>query len=439
MAFTVGSVLLVAHAVASTLFLQTMPTSIPAAPTPPAGDAEVMAHISQLSDPDPAVRDAAHAALTRSDPGVIDLLKSARDKSTDPDLQLHLDSLIVYFSESAAIGGSRITLRFENAPLKEVLDEFARQAKTNFSDPGPEFGNEPPRITIRLDDVSFWTALASLQTAGNLNIFPQPDGWRVMRNFGNPLFGPNAVEAGAFLVQPMSASYQRSVSYARNMGGGGENFSITMQLLTEPKIRLAQATGQFRITEAVDSNGNSLLGPNNANPFVTGVGQSQIHMSTQLAYPKNPGEHITRLSGSIKLNMARRVHAIAVDDFGPTHKPIEETFESAKITISPAEANPGQPNWVNAAIIIDSPNDAALLQRLMNMMHQVRLTDQNGRAFQIANFQQPVSSPQRTEARISFMPMGNVEMSPPYRLTIEIPTSFREVEVPFTLRDLKMP
>lgn len=411
-------------------------------PTVVAGASEANQHvqtlIARLGDPDVGVRDAAQEALTRLDPSIVDLLNKARDLTADPDVQLRLDSVIVYYSESEAIGASRITLKFENAPLKEVLAEFSRQSKANFTDPGPEFGNEPPRITVDVEDVSFWKALAALQTAGNLNIFPQPDAWRVMRNFGNPLFGPNAVEAGAFMVQPMSANYQRSIGYARNVGGG-ENFSITMQLLTEPKIRLGQATGQFRITEAIDSNGNNLLGQNVANPFVTGAGQSQIHMSTQLSYPKNPGDRISRLSGSIKLNMARRVHTIAVDDFNPASKPIEESFESAKITISPSEANPGQPNWVNASIVVEMNNDSALMQRLMNSLHQMRLVDQNDRAFQVANFHQPMASQQRTEVRVSFMPVGNVEMVRPYRLTLDIPTSFREVDVPFTLRDLKMP
>lgn len=409
-----------------------------AAPSTPS-DSKLALLIQQLADADVSVRDAAQAELKQLGDVPADVLQQARDQTSDPDVQLRLDSLIVFYAENDAVGATRITFKYDNAPLKEVLDDFERQGQVNFIDPGPEFGNELPRITIDLQNATFWSAIAALQTAGNLNIFPQPDGWRVMRNFGNPLFGSNAIEAGAFLIQPMSANYQRNITYARNMGAGGENFSITMQLMTEPKIRLAQAAGQFKLVEAVDSNGNSLLGPNSVNPFVTGIGQSQIHMSTQLAYPKNPGEKIARLSGSVKLNMARQVQSIAVDDFNTASKPVEQTFESAKITISPGDNVAGQPTWVHASIVVETQNDQALMQRLTNALHQVRMVDAKGRGFQIVNFQQPVSSQQRSEVRVSFMPVGNVEASRPYRLSLEIPTSFREVEVPFTLTDLKMP
>ena len=36
-------------------------------------------------------------------------------------------SIIVRYNENQAIGASKITLKFDNAPLKEVLDEFTRQ------------------------------------------------------------------------------------------------------------------------------------------------------------------------------------------------------------------------------------------------------------------------------------------------------------------------
>lgn len=426
----VGSLLL-------NLLMMAAPTTSPAtqSSTAPAALTELVA---QLSNEDAAVRDAAQTALASLEGITTDSLQRARDASTDPDVQLRLDALIVQFAENDAVGATHVTLKFENAPLRDVLNELARQARCSFTDPAQDFGNEAPRVTIDVNNVTFWKAVAALQTAANINIFPQPDNWRVMRNFGNQLFGPNVIEAGAFLIQPMSANYQRTIGYTRNMGSG-ESFTIQMQMLTEPKIRLAQAAGQFKLTKAIDSNGNSLLGSQALNPFVTGVGGNQIQMATQLAYPKNPGEKIAELSGTFKLSIARRVQTISIDDFSATSKPVEQTFEGAKLTISPADATGGQPNWINASIIVETAGDNALMGRLMNTLRQVRLVDQNNRALQMTNWLQPMASPQRTEIRISYMPIPNGEMTAPYRLILDIPTSFREVEVPFTLHDLKMP
>jgi hypothetical protein len=404
------------------------PTTLPSDPA---------ALIRQLAGPDLATRDAAQAMLLEADPGVIELLREAREQTRDPDVQLRLDSLMVRFADAEAIGASRITLKFENAPLKDVLDELGRQAKTQFSDPSPDFGNQPPRITIDVSNVTFWQALQELRRVANLSITPQPDIWRVGKNFANPIFGPNAFEAGAFLVQPLMANYSRTISYSPNGNNSGENFSITFQMISEPKIRLAQSAGQFRLIKAIDSNGNNLIGAQPVQTF--GIGQNLFHIAAQLTYPANPGARITELVGSVKLNIARRVEALTIEDFTPASKEVQRTVEGAAITISPGESNPGQPNWVFVNVLLEPQGDAALLNRLQTTLRQMRLTDASGRALQMNQFQANSVTPQRAEYRISYMPLNNLAGSGPYKLVFEIPTSFREVEVPITVRDLKMP
>ncbi len=408
-----------------------MPTTVPS---------ETAILIAQLSSADIAIRDAAQAALSSADTQSIELLQRTRDATNDPDLQLRLDSILVRYAEHQAIGASKITLKFDNATLKEVLDEFTKQCGIVFMDPQQDFGNDPPRVTMNIENATFWQALSELQSAGNLNVLPQADNWRVMRNFGNRLVGTNSIEAGAFLIQPVGANYNRSIAYMQN-GGGGENFNLTMQILSEPKVRLAQAAGQFRLTKAIDSNGNNLMGANSLQTFGTNNGQNQFHVATQLSYPKNPGEKIVELSGTMKLNMARRVETFSIDDFNAKSKPLEQMFEGAKITITPSEAQNGQPaNWIHATIILEAQGDNTLLQRLQPVLRQVRVFDQNGRAMNLNQFQGTTVNAQRAEFRVSFMPIGNVpQTNGPYRLVLEIPTSFREVEIPFTLRDLKMP
>jgi hypothetical protein len=423
------------HMIASTLLaaflLQAPPATEPAHPT-----SDTASLIAKLSDPDTTVRDAAQEALLNADQSAIELMKSARDASSDPDVQLRLDALIVRSSESEAVGASRITLRFQDAPLNTVLNEFAKQSKAAFADPVQTFGNELPRITIDVENVTFWQALTALRTAGNLTISPQANGWQVTRNFGNNLFGGNAVEAGAFLIQPMMANYARSITYNNN-GNTGESFMVMFQMIAEPKIRLAQAAGQFRLIKAIDSKGNNLAGPTAIQTF--GIGQNLFQISTQLVYPKQPGETIVELSGAVKLNIARNVETLLIEDFGPSSKQLERMIEGSKVSIAPGEPNAGQPNWINVVVVIEPQGDPTLLNRLQATLRQIRVSDSAGRVLQMNQFQASSVNAQRGEYRLSFMPIGNAPNSGPYKLLFEIPTSYREVEVPFTVRDLKMP
>lgn len=425
MSFTIGALL------AASLLLQ-----LPSTPPSTTAPATRSSLIEQLSDPDTSVRDAAQAALRAADPSVVDQLKSARDQSSDPDVLLRLDALIVQFEESEAIGATRITLKFNEAPLKEVLAELSRQSKLQFSDPNPEFGNEPPRITIDVENVTFWQALNELRRVGRLGITPQPDIWRIGRNHANPMFGPGAVEAGAFLIQPFNISYNRSITYIQN-NNTSESFAINFQMISEPKIRLAQSAGQFRLVRAVDSNGNNLVGPQPVQTF--GIGQNMFHISSQLTYPKNPGEKIAELTGTVKLSIARRVETIAIDDFGPSSKPVERMIDGAKLTLQPGEPTQGQPNWVSVTVVVEPQGDPMLLNRLQATLRQMRVTDSAGRALQMNQFQANPVNAQRGEYRLSYMPMNNLPNAGPYKLVFDIPMSYREVEVPITIRDLPMP
>lgn len=392
--------------------------------------------IKQLSDSDIAVREQAQAALAAAGESAIEAMKAARDSTQDPDVQLRLEALIVRYSEDLAVGASRITLKFDDAPLKDVLAELTRQSKAIFADPVQDFGNDPPRITIDVTDVSFWKALETLRSGGRVNFVPQGDIWRATRNFGNQLFNGNAIEAGAFLIQPMNASYSRTISYAPN-AGAGENFTLSFQILCEPKIHMTQSAGQFRLTRAVDSNGNNLVGPNVMQTF--GIGQNVFHVATQLAYPKQPGAKIDELSGTMKLNIARNVESLTIEDFNATSKPVQQTLDGAKITITPDNANAGQPNWVTMLVVIEPNGDMSAMNRLQQVIRQVRITDNEGRPLQLNGFQGSSVNAQRGEYRLSFMPMGNGVANRPLKVSLDVPTSYREVEVPFTIKDLKMP
>ena len=234
-------------------------------------------------------------------------------------------------------------MHYRDAPLMDVLNDLARQTRANFNDPSPEFGGvqQLPRITVDVDRVSFWTAIRKIQDEGKVAFFPQGDGWHVTRgNIGMP--SVRGEEAGAFLVQPMSASYQRSVAY-QNMGASGEYFSLQFQVIAEPKIRLDAAPGRLKIDRAVDSNGNDLMGPQTAQQIQVGGGQNSINCNINLRFPKaSPGEKIAEISGTMSVFMARRIQSLTSDNLMAEQAPMRLQVDGSTVTLDVAN-RPGAP------------------------------------------------------------------------------------------------
>lgn len=419
----------------------TVPTSAPTSTPTTAPYGEITALVAQLAGEDAAARDAAQETLLDFGEDALPALEAARKTVRDPDLQIRLDTLLVQIRERADIGASKVTLKFEDAPLDQVLASFAKQARAEFAgDLVNELGNGRadglPRVTLDLENVSFWRALQEIQDAANVIFYPQAEGWRVSRNFGQA-GTVRGSEAGAFLIQPTNASYTRSIVYARNMGGDSENFSLQFQALAEPKIKLTNGVGMMTIENAVDSNGNDLLAQQRTQQIGSN-GQNGFAALIQLKYPKNPGEKIAEIRGTLRISIARRTQRISSDDVMNGGR-INATVDGAKIHIDPSPEE-APPNGASFSITIDTGGDVALGQRLQqNMQQMTRVTDSRDAPMRTANFNITRSDARGLVMRLVFMPMQPQNSKGPYKLQIEVPTSFREVEVPFVMKDLKMP
>lgn len=419
------------------------PPSAPTTQPTTAPSAEVAALLAKLSSPDVAERDAAQIALLDLGEAALPALDAARRDVRDADVQVRLDTLLVQIRERADIGASKVTLKYEDAPLDEVLASFGKQARTDFgaaelmANLGAGRAGDLPRITLDLQNVSFWRALQEIQDGANVIFYPQPDGWRVQRNFGqqNTVRG---TESGAFLVQPLNASYQRSISYSRNMGVDGENFSLSFQALGEPKVKLASGTGMMTLERAVDSNGNDLLGQQRGQQVSTGNGQNAIMCGIQLKYPKDPGATIAEIRGMLRISIARRSEQISSDDLLGEGK-VNATVDNLKIRID--AGNDGAPaGGVAMTVTLDAGGDTLLGQRMQqNFPQMMRLTDSRDVRMQLTNYNVVRSDGRGVVLRL-VMSANQPQLSKgPFKLRIDVPTSFREIDVPFVMKDLRMP
>jgi hypothetical protein len=416
----------------------TQPTTAPT--TAPA--TEIKSLIDQLTGDDVAARDTAQLALLDVGEEALLALDAARKDVRDADVQVRLDTLLVQIRERADIGASKVTLKFDDAPLDKVLASLGKQTRTDFggdliNDVGGGRPDGVPRVTLDLQDVTFWRALQEIQDTANIVFYPQADGWRVTRNFGQP----NSVrgsESGAFLIQPMMASYQRNISYSRNMGGDGENFTIQFQALGEPKIKLASGIGTLTLDRAVDSNGNDLLGPQRVQQVSTGNGQNGISCAMQLKYPKNAGTTISEIGGTLRISIARRSQQIASDDLLGGAK-IAATIEGAKVRVEPSNDDAPR-GGVSFTITVDASGDSAIGQRLQQSLQQmIRITDTRDVALRLMNYNVVRNDARGVAMRLSYVSSQPQLSKGPFKLRIEVPTSFREIDVPFVIKDLRMP
>lgn len=416
------------------------PATMPA--TAPSTSADAL--VAQLLGSDLAARETARQAILDAGDAALPALRSARAAARDPDAQLRLDTLLVQVKERADVGPSRVTLKFNDATLDTVLESLGKQVHAEMGgDLADQLGgaDQLPRVTLDLHDVSFWQAVQAIQAQANIVFLPQNDGWHVMRNFGqgNQLRG---TESGAFLVQPSLATYSRRISYAANMGDSGEAFAIQFQTLAEPKVRLSGGTGTVTLERAVDANGNDLLAQQRVLPVSTGAGQGAIVCSMPLKYPKNPGATIAEIRGTLKVAIARRTDQMTSDDLLADHK-IESTFEGVKVRVEAAAQDENAPAALTMNIIIETNGDPAAMQRLLqNFQQLVHVTDGRGAPMRLANSNQVRGDMRGAEYRFAFIssqPQQPGRQSGPYKLRIEVPSGFRELEVPFVMRDLKMP
>lgn len=459
------------------------PSTSPAT-APVAIDPATAALVAKLADADPSVRDAAQRDLLDAPidgEALTAALRAARNDPahrTDLDFKLRLDTLLVQAQERVDVGPTRITLDVKDAPLTQVLEEFTKQGKASFSDPTSSFGGpeDLPKVTLKLDKVTFWSAIKQLQTAANIAVYPQggDNQWRIFRSGGGPQ-GIQGQESGAFLIQPTSSNYNRGVSFQSANGASNENFSLQFQIYAEPKIKLDAAQGVLTLDKAVDSNGNDLVGPQrNLSINVGSNGSNVISGHLQLKYPqKNPGERFAEVSGSIKVLMARRTETMSSDDLLNEANPLRvTTAEGVVITVQPkkegddaadaqnennnANNNNGNGNRQLEMVATISGGDAAANERVSSTLQQARVTDERGTRMTISSFGQTRESPSQVELRMTFTAQdrrnrnrnndaaarsddADVNAKPKIRFQLDVPTSIRTLEIPFEMKDLKMP
>ena len=464
------------------------PTSRPS--SAPVVDAATQALIDRLADADPAQRDAAQKELVESPidgPTLIAALQAAKTSEpgrADLDFAMRIDALLVQAQERAEIGPSYVTYAATDKPLNEVLSDLSALTGAPFADPAPYFGGAEnlPKVTLNLEKATFWSAMRELQKAGKIAIQPQGgnEGWRVFRSGMGFVPMGSGIESGAFLVQPTNASYNRNVSYQNGNGDVNDSFSLSFQVMVEPKVRLDSTQGIITLERAVDNHGNDLNTAERAMPFSIGGGERNLFgVNVQLRYPKeNPGDRIVEVRGNIRMSIARRTAKLETDDLlAADAQPlrlrtpegltvvVERERATAPVGVEGNEAEPdaqqqSPQRTITLKASVSGFGENTPADRMMQTLQQIKLVDDAGRRFNLTNFSQTRYDQNQIDVQISFTqqagqpPQANRRADrdrrpdatgtdavklPKVKFSLEIPTSMRQIEIPFVMQDLRMP
>ena len=253
----------------------TLPATLPAAPP------EVAALLDDLGSPDWATREKAQRALVAAGQSVRPFVDRRRAAATDPETRSRAVAVLRALDLARQFGQTRVTLHYDKADPKTVLNDLAKQAGSRFAyfpppDPWEQFqqGTEPAKrlaVTADLTDVPFWQAMAEVCPQAGVQPMPGNYGnsnrptlqWTGENRGGPARGGPDSptVYSGPFEVRAVAASYRlnRNTNFGADNRNGSEAMSIQLQAMAEPKLTVLTASQSPTLTEATDNTGKSLL------------------------------------------------------------------------------------------------------------------------------------------------------------------------------------
>lgn len=333
--------------------------------------ADSPAFVAKLVSPRSAEREAAEARVEELGEAAIPALVKATESS-----DLELRHRAAFFLDK--IEGSRlarptvVALDFRSKSIKEITESIGAAAGvTIVLEPDGDVRFRSKTITLQdAQPVPLWTAIDRLCGEAALRLEPPVPPWirqRQMAALGNPgglrrrvstgneltlriLDSPGlspTSDSGAFRIGLAGLVLDRTRTFVRSQQNPTQPdtttiFTIAVQVRAEPRLTIA-AVEEPRLLEAIDDRGQSLLGPM-TNPINHRVPRGMDEFSRNqplvfsLKYPDEPGKRISRLRGSVRVQVVgRRDDPIIV----PLAEADGKTFSSSSASLTVQSSRPG--------------------------------------------------------------------------------------------------
>jgi hypothetical protein len=294
--------------------------------------------LKQLSSDNWADRQSAQRTLVQMSDTAEPALRDALKKSLDPETQSRIEEAIREIDANRLTGPSIVTLDYDAAEIKTVLDDLGRQAHAHIMLPNVNWGGVPKSVTIHIHHQPFWIAMTELcQKTGLCPQFDSSD-HKMTLVPGNDFLSGIVQYQGPFLVVARRIMQNAELSLATGQAER-RSTSLEMAILAEPKLTLVGHAYMPHIDTAIDDTGNSLT-PGRArfrfNPMMfnaMNVDDSRLWMANvMLECPDDHSKKIAKLKGSFRTAIETRSEAWIIPNILKAQTPTR-TFGSSTFTV----------------------------------------------------------------------------------------------------------
>jgi len=401
-----------------------LPTSRPTA--------EVLALVNDLTSDEYAVRESAQQKIEKMGDAVVPQLRQMLDGPLPDEARARIRAAIGRIDEAREFGPSVITLQCHDAPLRNVLEDFAKQADADMGVHRREIQDylQSRKITLNLNHADFWTALQAIESASGLHSRPDNDGRLILDNmegfFGQMGDRSLALVAGPCLIVPQSMNYSMQF---------GQRPVLFIQLWAgiEPKLHAVGSIQSTWLRECVDDKGHSLMVPAFPGGYSYGPNQWWIPLTANLRVVPGMGTKIARLKGELDFAVQLKSEPIEVDNLLSAQN-VTRSAAGGAITVERCSAENGQ---YRLHLLISAAPTSPIMASIANPYASLRVLDAKDQTLQLAG----TSRSNDSDGRITLVLMyvanaGGV--GPPKRLKWEVTTEARQMTVPFEFHNLPL-
>jgi hypothetical protein len=417
-------------------------TRAAATTTATAGNPGVEEWVRKLSADEWRTREEAQQALVALGDGAVERLRQLLKSAPDPETRARAESTLAQIDENRTSGPSSITLHFDQASPKDVLEEIKRQAGDVSVGVWPDnlFAIRAlPNITLHVDRQPFWVALKEFcLKAGLGSQMMGPDrGLMLLQGAGNDMMDGPSVFSGPFMVVARRATEMAEVAFARP-NSGTRNMTLEFAVLAEPKLQIVGHVYQARLTEVVDEAGNSLKSQAPVFESFQADGSPLWLVQAQLSRTDSPGsKKIARLRGSTRVVLQARSELWEIPN-AVQAKGLSKTVGERTYTVDAVT-----PLTASTYQVRVTATRRAVPNRMDNYvgLGTLKLTDAEGRELVRRT---PDGGGGGGPDRINYTYLfdanaGNRPTGPPTKLSWRLPVETKTVEVPFEFTDLPLP
>jgi hypothetical protein len=402
--------------------------------------------IERLGSRDFKTREAAAKALSVRGEESLPAMRKAVSHP-DPEIRKRLEQLITDTERSVMLAPKRVTLKLDNASLKDALAELTRVSGYRVELQG---GLPQQQVSLDVQNTTFWEALDKLSAQAGLVLQQHHD-----MQGGLILYAQNSVTPfvdyrGPFRVWATGFHYSKSLTFGslpRNQAGGGqrtETMSFMFSVVAEPKLPLL-GLGQPKLTAALDDQDNSLVPPAAKNGIYEtyhsgyyGYRNLMLQTQVQLVGPGATARFLKVIKGALPITLLAEQRPEIVVDQILTAKDKKVEGKDVTLEITEVKEAPGR-SYQIVMTARRNGKDQPYDYTWTNSLHQrIELTDDKGQKFQSLGFNWMNGTPTTVQGTFNFGDGGNAQLGKPAKLTYYGWVTMQH-QVEFEFKDLPLP